>query len=67
VTLFDEDTPQSLIAALLPDVLAKGGDYALDQIVGGQEVRAAGGEVVTIPFLPGYSTTDLMNHIKGNR
>jgi D-beta-D-heptose 7-phosphate kinase/D-beta-D-heptose 1-phosphate adenosyltransferase len=64
VTLFDEDTPRELIAALLPDVLVKGGDYSLDDIVGAQEVRAAGGQVLTIPFLPGYSTTDLIRRLK---
>ena len=64
---FDQDTPKELIAALLPDVLAKGGDYELDRIVGAAEVRAAGGEVVAIPFLDGYSTSDLMRRIEGDR
>lgn len=65
VTFFDEDTPLELIAALLPDVLVKGGDYTLDRIVGRAEVEAAGGEVVTIPFVAGYSTTGLLDRIKG--
>lgn len=65
VTLFDEDTPRELIAALVPDVLAKGGDYEVDRIVGSEVVRSAGGSVVSIPFLEGYSTTGLMNRTKG--
>jgi D-beta-D-heptose 7-phosphate kinase/D-beta-D-heptose 1-phosphate adenosyltransferase len=60
VTLFDEDTPRALIEALLPDVLVKGGDYALDEVVGREEVLAAGGEVVALPLIPGRSTTDLL-------
>lgn len=65
VTVFDEDTPRALIAALLPDVLVKGGDYAPDQIVGREEVEAAGGEVVVIPFIEGYSTSALVERIQG--
>lgn len=61
VTPFQQDTPLELIAALLPDVLAKGGDYHPDEIVGAREVREAGGEVLTLPFLPGRSTTRLIN------
>jgi rfaE bifunctional protein nucleotidyltransferase chain/domain len=64
VTFFDEDTPAELIAALRPDVLVKGGDYELDQIVGRDTVEADGGEVRVIPFLRGYSTTDLVRHIR---
>ncbi|RMG66784.1 MAG: hypothetical protein D6715_06125, partial [Calditrichaeota bacterium] len=52
-----------LIRALRPDVLVKGGDYRLDQIVGREEVEAYGGEVKTIPFLQGYSTTGLVERI----
>ncbi len=65
VTLFHEATPQALIAALQPDVLVKGGDYALDQVVGREEVESAGEEVVLIPFITGRSTTDLLRQIKG--
>lgn len=65
VTLFDEDTPRELIAALLPDVLVKGGDYTLDRIVGREEVEAAGGEVRVLPFLDGRSTTSLIHRIRG--
>ena len=65
VTLFDEDTPRELITALLPDLLVKGGDYAPEQIVGRQEVESAGGEVVVIQFVPGYSTSALLQRIHG--
>ena len=65
VILFDEDTPLSLIAALLPDVLVKGGDYAADDVVGRREVEAAGGRLALIPFVKGYSTTALVQRIRG--
>lgn len=64
VTLFDEPTPQKLIAALLPDVLVKGGDYTPDTIVGRAEVEAAGGRVVVFPLIEGRSTTDLLQKIR---
>jgi rfaE bifunctional protein nucleotidyltransferase chain/domain len=60
VTFFDEDTPRELIAALLPDVLVKGGDYEPAQIVGRDEVEAAGGRVVVLPYLEGRSTTNIL-------
>jgi rfaE bifunctional protein nucleotidyltransferase chain/domain len=60
VALFDEDTPLELILALRPDVLVKGGDYAEDSIVGAAEVRAAGGEVRTVPLVAGRSTTNIL-------
>jgi len=60
---FAEDTPAQLIAAILPDLLVKGGDYTLDTIVGAREVQAAGGEVVVMPFLPGYSSSRLIERI----
>lgn len=66
VTFFDEDTPRSIVAALLPDVLVKGGDYTPDAIVGRAEVEAAGGRVVVIPFVEGHSTTHLLNRIREN-
>ena len=53
ITVFDEDTPHRLIAALLPDVLVKGGDWTVETIVGRQEVEAAGGRVVPLPYLEG--------------
>ena len=64
VTPFDEDTPRALIADLLPDVLVKGGDYEPDQVVGAREVRAAGGEVVILPFVEGRSTTGIIRRLQ---
>jgi D-beta-D-heptose 7-phosphate kinase/D-beta-D-heptose 1-phosphate adenosyltransferase len=64
VTLFDEDTPRALIAALLPDILVKGGDYQPDQVVGRTEVEAAGGRLVLLPFISGRSTTELLERIR---
>jgi len=60
VTIFDDISPRSLIAELLPDVLVKGGDYDLDQIHGREEVEAAGGRVISLPFVKGASTTALI-------
>jgi D-beta-D-heptose 7-phosphate kinase/D-beta-D-heptose 1-phosphate adenosyltransferase len=60
VTVFDDISPRSLIAELLPDVLVKGGDYQLDQIHGREEVEAAGGNVISLPFVEGASTTDII-------
>jgi rfaE bifunctional protein nucleotidyltransferase chain/domain len=64
VTLFDEDTPAELIAALLPDVLVKGGDYDPERVVGRDTVEDAGGRVVIIPFVHGRSTTGLLQSIR---
>ena len=64
VTIFDDISPRSLIAELLPDVLVKGGDYALDQIHGREEVEAAGGRVVSLPFVEGASTSKLIERMK---
>jgi D-beta-D-heptose 7-phosphate kinase/D-beta-D-heptose 1-phosphate adenosyltransferase len=61
---FSEDTPERVICKMVPDVLVKGGDYAVDQIVGGDCVKAAGGEVLVLDFLSGHSTTSLINKIK---
>ena len=60
VVIFDEDTPYVLISELLPDILIKGGDYALDEIVGRREVEAAGGRVCTIPLTEGRSSTNII-------
>jgi D-glycero-beta-D-manno-heptose 1-phosphate adenylyltransferase len=60
VTVFDNISPRSLITELLPDVLVKGGDYQLDQIHGREEVEAAGGNVISLPFVEGASTTDII-------
>ena len=64
VVLFEEDTPLKLIMAILPDVLVKGGDYSPDTIVGSEEVRAVGGEVKVLSFIPGYSTSSIEDKIK---
>ena len=64
VVIFDDLTPREVIAALLPDVLVKGGDWRGDQIVGREEVEAAGGRVVSVPVLPGYSTTAILRRIR---
>jgi len=60
---FDEETPIRVISTLLPDVLVKGGDYEADDIVGAREVRANGGEVIVMPFIPGYSSSALIQRI----
>jgi D-beta-D-heptose 7-phosphate kinase/D-beta-D-heptose 1-phosphate adenosyltransferase len=64
VTIFDDVSPRSLIAKLLPDVLVKGGDYQLHEIHGREEVEAAGGRVVSLPFVEGASTTTLIERMK---
>jgi len=63
VSVFDDLSPRSLIAELLPDVLVKGGDYSLDQIHGREEVEAAGGRVVCLPFVKGVSTTRIIERM----
>jgi len=64
VVFFEQDTPAELIDLLRPDVLVKGGDYAPAEIVGRERVEADGGEVRVIPFLPGYSTSELVRRIQ---
>jgi rfaE bifunctional protein nucleotidyltransferase chain/domain len=64
VVIFDELTPQKVIAALVPDILVKGSDWPGNQIVGREEVEAAGGKVVLIDNVPGYSTTEILNRIR---
>ena len=64
VTIFDDVSPRSLIARLLPDVLVKGGDYGLDEIHGREEVEAAGGRVVSLPFVAGASTSAIIERMK---
>lgn len=64
VMIFDELTPQKVIAALLPDILVKGGDWPGNQIVGREEVEAAGGKVVLVDVVPGYSTSDILKKIR---
>jgi len=62
VTFFDEDTPRELIAAVLPDILIKGADWA-HFIAGREEVEAAGGQVLALPLQPGYSTTGILEEV----
>jgi rfaE bifunctional protein nucleotidyltransferase chain/domain len=64
VVVFEEDTPQQLITTLLPDILVKGADYTIENIVGAKEVMANGGEVKTINFVDGYSSTSIIQKIK---
>ena len=64
VVVFNELTPQKTVAALLPDILVKGGDWPGNQIVGREEVEAAGGEVVLIDVVEGYSTTEILRKIR---
>lgn len=64
VIIFDEDNPKKVIQYLLPDILVKGGDWAEDEIIGSDVVKAAGGEVKRIPFETGFSTTDLIEKIR---
>ncbi|HKC13586.1 MAG TPA: adenylyltransferase/cytidyltransferase family protein [Vicinamibacteria bacterium] len=67
VVIYDEPTPAEVISALLPDVLVKGADWALPDIVGRDVVEAAGGRVVRIQLRSGYSTTALVEHIQNPR
>jgi bifunctional ADP-heptose synthase (sugar kinase/adenylyltransferase) len=64
VVFFNEDTPFDLISALIPNVLVKGSDYLAENIVGADVVKRAGGVVKTIEFVPGYSTTRIVEKIK---
>jgi D-glycero-beta-D-manno-heptose 1-phosphate adenylyltransferase len=63
ITIFDEETPEKLIRKVKPDVLVKGGDWKVADIVGGDFVKARGGRVVSVPFVKGYSTTGLLKKI----
>ena len=65
VIIFNEETPQELISELLPDVLVKGGDYNKNEIAGYSDVEANGGEVKILPFLKGYSTTNILKKRSG--
>lgn len=67
IVIFEEDTPLNLISALDVDILVKGGDYKVEDVVGAKEVIARGGVIKTLSFLPGYSTSDLEAKIKGER
>lgn len=65
VMSFDEDTPYELIDALRPDIIAKGGDYDMDQLAEGRLVKGYGGQAVALVFVDGYSTTKLVEKIRG--
>jgi D-beta-D-heptose 7-phosphate kinase/D-beta-D-heptose 1-phosphate adenosyltransferase len=64
VVLFDEDDPCSLLKAFKPDILAKGGDYGRDTVVGAEIVEGYGGRVAVIPFLAGFSTTEIIERMR---
>ena len=66
VILFSEDTPLKLISALLPDVLAKGGDYEIETIVGHEIIQQNGGELILVPFVDGFSSTTIIEKIKNS-
>jgi D-glycero-beta-D-manno-heptose 1-phosphate adenylyltransferase len=63
VVVFDEPTPREIISRVLPDVLVKGGDWGANEIIGREEVEAAGGRVVSIRFEPGYSTSSIIERV----
>ena len=65
VIVFDEETPLKVIKYLMPDILVKGGDWPEEEIVGADVVKKGGGEVRRIPFVSGYSTTRIIDRIKG--
>ena len=65
VVLFEEDTPLELIRAIRPNVLVKGGDYSIETVVGHEDVIAAGGRVEIVPTVQGFSTTNIVNKLKG--
>lgn len=65
VVMFSEDTPFELISIIMPDILAKGGDYSFDTIVGADLVAQNGGDVVVIPLVEGKSTTSIINRMQG--
>ena len=64
VIIFDEDTPEKLINSIKPDVLVKGGDWKKSEIIGGSFVESYGGEVKMVPFLNGFSTTEIIKRSK---
>ncbi len=66
IVLFSEDTPINLISTLVPDVLAKGGDYEIETIVGHEIVQENGGEVILVPFVDGFSSTNIIEKIKNS-
>ena len=67
VIIFDEETPERLIEKVKPDIIVKGGDYNIEDIIGGDFVRSYGGEVLTIPYLEGNSSSDIIDKVKRSR
>jgi D-glycero-beta-D-manno-heptose 1-phosphate adenylyltransferase len=67
VIVFDEDDPHAVISAIQPDILVKGADWAADRIIGRDVVEARGGRVIRIAFAPGFSTTGMIERIRGLR
>lgn len=67
VVLFGEDTPLELITSLRPDVIAKGGDYSVETIVGAKEIQGWGGRVEVIPLTPGHSTTSIIQKLRDSK
>lgn len=67
VTIFDDTSPRTLVGMLLPDLLVKGGDYGLEEIHGREEVESAGGQVISLPFVAGISTSSIVERIKQAR
>jgi rfaE bifunctional protein nucleotidyltransferase chain/domain len=66
VVLFNEPDPRDLISAIRPDVLVKGGDWNAEKIIGADSVEAAGGRVVVVPYIKGFSTTEIIERIKNS-
>lgn len=64
IVLFSEETPEKLIETIIPNILAKGGDYKVIEIAGHKVVLENGGEVILVPFIDGFSTTNIVNKIK---
>lgn len=67
VMIFDEDTPERLIEKVKPDIIVKGGDYNIEDIIGADFVRSYGGEVLTIPYLEGNSSSNIIDKVKRSR
>jgi rfaE bifunctional protein nucleotidyltransferase chain/domain len=67
VMVFDDISPRKLIAQVMPDILVKGGDYQLNEIHGREEVEAAGGRVISLPFVEGASTSSIIERIKASK
>lgn len=67
ITIFEQDTPYDLIDNIKPDILVKGGDWAEEEIVGSDIVKTSGGKVISLKFIDGYSSTDIINRMKNGK